>query len=88
MSCYLKGHTGRCAGAERSSIRCFPLVNNNRSWTTTFQDDDNYNTKDKYLVILERRSRKSVVSEEKNHSKNRSPTETLGDDDNYPSGRF
>ena len=43
--CYLIGHTGRFAGAERSSI--YSLFNNNRSWTTAFQDDDNDNAKDK-----------------------------------------
>ena len=32
-----KGHTGMFL----SSICCFPLFNNDRSWTTTFQDDDN-----------------------------------------------
>ena len=43
--CYLIGHTGRFAGTERSSI--YSLFNNNRSWTTAFQDDDNDNAKDK-----------------------------------------
>ena len=37
--CYLKGHTGRFAGAECSGV--YSLFYNNRSWTTTFQDDDN-----------------------------------------------
>ena len=37
--CYLKGDTGMFAGAECSRI--YFLFYNNRSWTTTFQDDDN-----------------------------------------------
>ena len=37
LGSYLKGHTGRFL----SSIRCFPFFYNNRSWTTTFQDDGN-----------------------------------------------